>query len=209
MVTNSKDNIISFQAVTQKFILRSFKEEEWEAFKNIRIKALTDDKGMFKQESGIEFNYSEQQWRSCITNTNCCNIGAFIEGTSTPVAVGIVCVDPKHPDELMVGGAWVDKNFRGRNLPEKMFGVVLEWVKDHPELKYYTAAHRDGNENSRMTMLKLGLRPDYVEKDVVWLDDQVADKYFYRAPIMTSVINAQQNVDRFEKLKNDPNARWK
>lgn len=205
MSDNSKNNVIAFQEVTQKFVVRPFKEEEWEAFKMIRIKALTDDMGMFKRESGVEFSYSEQQWRDCIKSTNCCNIGAFVEGTSTPVAVGIICVDQNHPDELMVGGAWVDKNFRGRNLPEKMFGVVSEWVKAHPELKYFTAAHRDGNENSKMTMRKLGLLPDYVEKGVVWLDGQVADKYFYRAPIMANAINAQYKVDQFAKLKRDPN----
>lgn len=205
MSDHSKNNVVAFKDVSQKFVVRAFREEEWAAFKTIRLRALTDDMGMFRRESGVEFDYREKQWRDCIKSTNCCNIGAFVEGTSMPVAVGIVCVDPKNPDELMVGGAWVDKAFRGRNLPEKMFGVVSEWVKTHPELKYFTAAHRAGNENSKMTMRKLGLQPDYVEKDVIWLDGQKADKYFYRAPIMANVIKAQQNLKRAAVLKRDPN----
>jgi RimJ/RimL family protein N-acetyltransferase len=124
--------------------VRAFGPDEWARLREIRLRALAADPGVFSSTYERESAYGEEIWRERLAGGG---VFAVVDGAEVVGMTGIY-VTREDPAAAGLWGSWLDPRWRGRGLSAAMYEARLAWARARPELERVLVSHRASNEAS-------------------------------------------------------------
>ena len=100
--------------------------EDWEVFRDVRLKALADTPDAFGSTLEKEEGYSEQDWRGRLERGDC---RTFVASSAEARAIGLIVVAP-YGEELGVFAMWVDSTARRAGIGGRLLDAASRWAQD-------------------------------------------------------------------------------
>ena len=122
---------------------RSISEDDWEAFRALRLRALADAPDAFGATLADAEVCPEEEWR-LRAGGNGPVVMAFAPDGS-PVAMGGL-YRPPGSEQSFIWGMWVDPAWRGRGVGSRVLASLLEHTVPADRVSLHVA---DGNEGAR------------------------------------------------------------
>lgn len=150
-------------------VIRQFSADEWPVYREMRLKALSSDPGVFCSSYEKESADPDQRWKDGVSDPDVGIFGVFYDGR----LVGMTGVAVRKKDEsgttAVLWGSWLEKEWRGRGFSKKMYEARLDWVRQRPRLERVVVSHRESNVASKKANQKHGFVLTHTEARV-WPD---------------------------------------
>jgi RimJ/RimL family protein N-acetyltransferase len=160
-----------------EYPIKELREDDWQIFKKIRLKALASDPFVFGSTLAAESDRTEDQWREVLRSPK---YGVFVllENDEPQGMTGIV-IDREDPTEqtAMLWGSWLAPEVRGKGLSRMLYESRIEWAREHPTVRRIVVSHRASNLSSKFANQAFGFAPTHVTEKV-W-NDGVTEKEFH------------------------------
>ncbi|HPE70289.1 MAG TPA: GNAT family N-acetyltransferase [Thermotogota bacterium] len=116
---------------TDPWTIRPLLREEWELYKDVRLRALKESPDAFRSVFSREKKRSDPDWKETyareVSSGNAFFLVAMVGKRS--VGLGLARVDPDKSRKGFLHSVWVDPEFRGRGMGRAMMHMALEWLK--------------------------------------------------------------------------------
>ena len=111
-------------------IVRPIREEEWEAYRDTRLRALQSDPLAFGSTYERESGFTPERWKELIrSSTHPRKSATWVAVQRTEKLVGMIAVVDIE-QTLHVFAMWVDPRFRRKGVGGKLLDAALAWVDD-------------------------------------------------------------------------------
>ena len=160
--------------------VRPFLTTEWQYYKGVRLKALQSDPAVFGSNFAKEAAYPDERWQKQLDSTASGVFGVFHFGDVIGIT-GIV-LDRENATTAKLWGSWLEPQWRGRGLSEKMYAARISWAKDNPLVRRIVVSHRQGNIASKKSNQKHGFVFSHAT-DHLWHDGLTEPELFYELVI--------------------------
>jgi len=131
--------------------LRFLSPDDWETWRDVRLRSLLDSPDAFGSTYEREAAYDEAAWRQWVERANA--VVAFEDGE--PVACGGILVTDAQ--EALVIAMWVVPTHRGRGLSKAILDAVVGWARER-DLPV-VIGHNRANPVARAAYLSYGFVP--------------------------------------------------
>lgn len=162
--------------------LRQLKEENWETYKSVRLKALQTDPQVFGSSFEKDSALPESEWRDRLRNPDC---GVYIVfDNETPIGMTGIIIDKNDAGKkkARLWGSWLEPDYRRRGLSDLMYKVRIEWAKNHSTCEAIIVSHRASNAASKNANQKHGFVFTHAEEKT-WPDGGKENEIFYILPV--------------------------
>ena len=158
--------------------IRSLDEMEWPVLRDVRLKALRTDPGVFGSNLARETVYVEPIWRSQITDPDT-GIFVLFDG-DVPIGMTGITIDKMDAMKrrAILWGSWLESDYRGRGLSMSMYEKRLSWAQVHPTCETLQVSHRASNSKSKHANQKQGFVYTHTTSHI-WPDGVTEDRVFY------------------------------
>jgi GNAT superfamily N-acetyltransferase len=170
--------------------VRRLNRHDWQAFKEIRLEALTVDPGKFGGRLALEQNFSSASWRYWLDSSSGAIFGLFMNN----VLIGTACVVTWQESILKIEqangwsvampgqntafciGSYIKKSYRGSGLSRPLHYAELRWIADNQDYCRAVTAYRASNSTTKSITEHFGFQlvetkpydwPDGVTEDIV------------------------------------------
>jgi predicted acetyltransferase len=137
---------------------RALHPDEWQALRDLRLRALREERGMFFRSYDEEADLPESAWRERINGPRHQVFGLFAGSR----LVGITAVFPHHDDPTgTVAGlamSYVAPPYRGHGYSRFLYAARLDWIRAHPDFRRVFVSHRASNVPSQRAIERHGFR---------------------------------------------------
>ncbi len=149
--------------------IRQKNENDWQTFREIRLKALKNDPKVFGSNHEREVNKSKQDWKEWIAEAS--QAIFFIYDVETPIGMTGIFVpqDTVEKSKAVLWGSWLEPDYRRKGLSNLMYKARIDWAKEQPEIRRIEVSHRESNLASKYANQKHGFKL-VKEEDKVWHD---------------------------------------
>jgi RimJ/RimL family protein N-acetyltransferase len=139
-------------------VFRALTAADWPAFRDIRLRALRTEPGVFSANHDGEAARQPAWWIARVHGDGHQVFGAF-EGAALAGTLGIFTWD-EDPDgaTAIIGMLFVDSAHRGTGLAAGLFTSALAWARERPGLRRVVVGHRASNVASMRAILRQGFR---------------------------------------------------
>ncbi len=153
--------------------------------RDLRLKMLKENPGVFSSSYAREAAYEDQRWRDLATPDKDHAVIGMFSGTQL---AGMMAVfrwrDDPAGETAFLGMLYIDPGFQGRGLSERLFNDSIEWAAANGTFKKIVISHRASNEASRRANQKAGFIYTHTQKDVSWPDGSREDEMWYARPLL-------------------------
>ena len=144
--------------------LRPFRPDEWKAVREIRLRALKNDPGVFlpSYEEGLAM--PESYWLDLAAQKNSRVFGLY-DGDSL-IGLTSVFTDRDDPSgkTAKLAMSYIDRAYRGRKLSRLYYRARIDWARENGFTRI-VVGHRDGNDASRGANQAFGFK--YFESEEI------------------------------------------
>jgi RimJ/RimL family protein N-acetyltransferase len=162
----------------EKITVRKFEPQEWPSYRDIRLKALQTDPQVFSSTYEKECVHPDEKWKQDLMNPNRGAFGVYY--SDNLIGMTGVAVDKSDPSSEtgVLWGSWLEKEWRGKGISEKMYEARIEWAKKHPSIKRLIVSHREHNIASKKANQKQGFAFTHSESET-WHDGKTEKMPIY------------------------------
>ncbi len=128
-------------------VLRTPSEDEWELFRDVRLRALREDPGAFGSNAHLEADRAEAEWRARCPRMTL----AFLDGEAVGMAGWFA-----HDGTCEIVGMWVAPEARRRGIGAGLVERVVAHLRYHRPGMPIVLGHVDDNLTARALYLGLG-----------------------------------------------------
>lgn len=158
--------------------LNALTPDDWQIFKNIRIRALQQNTRYFCCDPEKAKSYPKSYWTGTLDGQGKQVFGLFDERD----LIGITAVfthkeDPNGKTGLMAM-SFIERAHRGQGYSSRLYDARIDFAKEHTAWKRLIVSHRAGNSPSQRAILKNGFVPVGQEK-IDWPDGTRDLEYKY------------------------------
>lgn len=149
--------------------IRQIDKNDWQEFREIRLKALQSDPKVFGSNYEREIKFSNQEWKDWCGAKN--QAIFFILVDENPIGITGIFI-PQDTDEkikAVLWGSWLESDYRRQGISELMYQARIDWAKQQPELKIIEVSHRESNVASKFANQKHGFKL-VKEESKMWHD---------------------------------------
>lgn len=165
--------------------LRNLLEQDWALLREIRLRALQADPGVFSSSFASESQMDEAAWRSWLTSPDVGVFGLF-DGSAIIGMTGIALrKDDPSGTSAILWGSWIAPNYRGQNLSQQFYEARIAWAKVHPTCTHIIVSHRASNHASKAANQKHGFVFTHTEPKT-WPDGTREDSVYYALTVKVS-----------------------
>ncbi len=158
--------------------IRALKPEDWEIFRDLRIRAVRENPGYFLETVESAESHDESHWRETLDGQGKQVFGLF-DGKR---AIGLTAIFTWREDPIgrtaVLAMSHIDPDYRGRGLSHLLYESRITWAKTQPQLDKIVVSHREGNEASRHANQAFGF-VHYDTKETDWPDGRRDREYLY------------------------------
>jgi GNAT superfamily N-acetyltransferase len=147
--------------------IRRLTEDDWEALRDVRLRALAEAPHAFGSTLERERDRTEEQWREWAGRgrhgTGGATFAAVDDGRFVGLAAGFDEDEEGVPEGVHLVAMWVDPAARRQGIGAALVEAVVSWGRDRgaPEIHLWVA---DGNEAARSLYLRVGFEPTGVRQ---------------------------------------------
>jgi GNAT superfamily N-acetyltransferase len=140
--------------------IRLVRPDEWEAFRELRLRALTDAPDAFGRTYEASKDEPEASWRGWILGEGWDGrVRSWVaddRGTLRGMAVGARF--DADPSVVSLFGMWVERELRGSGIAARLVGMVEAWARGQGATRVVLWVS-DGNRRAAAFYTKLGFSP--------------------------------------------------
>lgn len=125
--------------------IRVITADDWEAFREVRLRALADSPDAFGVTLAEAVSQPESVWRERASGPN--PVVLAFSG-DRPVAMGGLYAPEDSPDAY-VWGMWVEPESRGRGVGARLLGVLLDLARARADDRTVRLHVTEGNDGAR------------------------------------------------------------
>lgn len=114
--------------------------EDWELYRDTRLRALAESPDAFGSTLARESTFTEEVWRQRLERTDCITL---IATSQEAIGCGLVVGGP-YDSQAGVYSMWVDPDFRGYGLANRLIKEVITWARHRGDERILLDV---GNEN--------------------------------------------------------------
>lgn len=161
------------------YTIKKMLPEAWQAYKAIRLEALSSNPEMFGSNFQKESGYTDEQWISFLSKTSRALFGLYYADE----LVGLTAVSQQadNPQKAILYASYIRAAHRGQGLTNLFFEARIAWAR-HIGCTSLSVSHRAGNEASKAAILGHKFSFTRAEK-ITWPDGHEADEVFYNRPL--------------------------
>jgi GNAT superfamily N-acetyltransferase len=138
--------------------IRSTTEEDWEAVRDVRLRALGESPSSFGSSLAREREHSEAEWRLW-SGRGRTGAGVLFVADAGDGFVGLAGGYPEEdPAAVHLVSMWVDPAHRGRGLGRSLVQAVIDWARGRGA-RVVNLWATDGNEPAIALYRSCGFRP--------------------------------------------------
>lgn len=144
----------------QVLSVRRFRAEEWVAYRDLRLRALTDAPDAFGSTFERESAWPEQHWADRLSTATDSQLQLLLvaEIGAEPVGLVLGFIDPTEPEIAHVYQMWVAPHARGRGCGTELLRTVLAWVRS-TSARSLTLCVTCGSSSARRLYERAGFTP--------------------------------------------------
>jgi RimJ/RimL family protein N-acetyltransferase len=158
--------------------VRALSTSDWAALKEIRLRALRTERGLFFSTPEAEQHDTDDQWRERTQNPNRQMFGVF-DGARLVGMTGVITArDDPSGETAMFISSYLMPEYRGRGLTRLMYEARLQWVNAQGRYRRVEVSHRRSNEISRRAIRRFGF-VHTKSISATWPDGTVDDEVLY------------------------------
>jgi ribosomal protein S18 acetylase RimI-like enzyme len=113
------------ESVEQVSDIKLFTPDDWEKFRDLRLKMVSDSPQAYGENTTMAAERSEQEWRQWLTSAD----QFYIEVDHMPVAAATFRYDDIITKEWVINGVWTDPEFRGRGYAKTLLQRIVREAK--------------------------------------------------------------------------------
>jgi RimJ/RimL family protein N-acetyltransferase len=160
-------------------VIRALNSQEWPAFREFRLHALQEARGVFGSSYEAEATKTPQEWQDLVSGPSHQAFGLF-DGERL---VGITAAFPWKNDfsgeTAVLAMSYILPEYRGRGLSRLLYEARLDWIGTRAQFKRVVVSHRESNESSRRAIERHGFRLTH-RAPRLWHDGTTEDEIFYQ-----------------------------
>ncbi len=141
--------------------------DDWEDFREIRLKALKSDPKVFGSHFDREKTYSKQDWKEWVGAKGQAIFFIYDDKKIIGMTGIYIPQDTVEKTTAVLWGSWLKPKYRRNGISNLMYETRIEWAKQHPELKRIEVSHRESNVASKYANQKHGFKL-LKEEDKEW-----------------------------------------
>jgi ribosomal protein S18 acetylase RimI-like enzyme len=140
--------------------IRATTEEDWEGFREVRLRALAESPGAFASTLEQEQDLPEREWRDRAAGRSR-QVGgiSYVAVDESGAFVGLVAgfADEEEPDAVHLVAMWVAPEARRRGVARALIHAVVDWAgtRGARQVRLFVA---DGNDAARTLYEREGFR---------------------------------------------------
>jgi RimJ/RimL family protein N-acetyltransferase len=158
--------------------IRQLAENDWQLFREVRLKALQSDPSVFGSNYEAESKFTEDDWRSRLQPVDSAIFMIFDdEAPAGMTGVSVFRDDPTNRTEIF-WGSWLAPAYRRKGLSNLMYAARLEWAKARPGIERIIVSHRASNVASKYANQKHGFVFTRTHEKI-WTDGKLEDEVCY------------------------------
>jgi len=144
--------------------IRQLSEDDWQLFRDIRLKGLKHDHGAFSARYETEIQKTDQEWQKTLLN-NDTGIFAIFDGPNQIgiTAIGIHWEDPEKKRALL-WASWLEPAYRGKGISKLMYAARLNWAHAHPTCEKVVVTVMRDNLPSKRAIESNGFLYSHIEE---------------------------------------------
>jgi len=161
-----------------EYSIRQLGENDWQTYKQVRLKALALDPFVFGSNYERESNLSDAEWSKTLSEKN---VGIFVLFARTsPIGITGVSVYRDDPSRrtAILWGSWLEPEVRGKGLSKMFYEARITWAREHPTVERLIISHRASNLASKFANQNFGFSLTHVT-DKVWNDGITEEEFHY------------------------------
>ena len=161
-----------------KISIRQINENDWQDFRELRLKALRSDPKVFGSNYEREKNKSKLDWKEWVGEKHQA-IFFLYDGEKLIGMTGVfIPQDTVEKSTAYLWGSWLEQGYRRKGLSELMYKARIDWAKGNPSIRRIVVSHRESNSASKFANQKHGFVESHrSQKD--WVDGSTEDEVFY------------------------------
>lgn len=158
--------------------LKQLSEADWEIFRDIRLKALKHDPGVFGANFANSSKKTAEEWQEILRNPNTAVFGVY--DNAQIIGLTAISIDKDDPTQTqaLLWASWLEPEYRGKGISSPMYQARLDWAQKHPTCKKITVSHRASNLASKHANQKNGFVFTHVEERR-WPDGTIEEDHCY------------------------------
>jgi len=158
--------------------VRELHPDEWEIFRDLRLAALLDARGVYGSRHEDAVKRTEAVWRHTVRGEHNQSFGLF-DGARL---IGITSIfrwdeDPSGQSAILAS-SFILPEYRGRDLSRLLYDARLQWLRGRRDFKRVVVGHRLSNEASRRANQHYPFR-EFRRVPHTWPDGATEDEVFY------------------------------
>ncbi len=136
--------------------VRRVRSEQWEALRDVRLRALADAPDAFGTTHAEAVTRPDTWWRDWAAKSAASDTQAMVLAWDADAPVGIAGVFATDDDVWQVISMWVDPNARGRGVGRALLEAVIAWAKERDASRAVRLSVTDGNDDARRLYERYG-----------------------------------------------------
>lgn len=150
--------------------------DEWELFKDIRLRSLQTDPTAFGVSYEQKAGLSEDEWRSSLSDPNRVMYGVKV-GDRLAAIAGTKFETGQHVEHMAtLIGVFTDPDFRGKGLSHELIKKILGDLHDNPKIIKVRLSVNETQGAARSLYQKLGFREIGIAKKEMKIGGQYYDQ---------------------------------
>ena len=179
----SSESPIGAWRLAEQFIIRPFDPSEWEAFRDLRLKALKTEPAVFTATYERSSQLTAEHWRHYMRRDATQQVFGLFDGDRL---IGITAAfrfrgDPTG-ETAILAMSYIEPEYRGRGLSSMLYQARLDWIRAQPHFTRVIVGHRESNEVSKRANQRFGF--EYIGREThLWPDGVTEDELLYELNI--------------------------
>ena len=159
-----------------KMNIRPLLPSEWEMFRDLRLKALKSEPGVFGSTYADAVKRTEADWRALLSPERQQVFGLLDGNTLIGISAVFTSRDDEATAQLVMH--YILPEYRGRKLSRLFYEAGLDWARGRKSFRRVIVAARASNAASNAAMRAAGFQPTHREA-LTWPDGATEDEIWY------------------------------
>ncbi|MBL8641226.1 MAG: GNAT family N-acetyltransferase [Alphaproteobacteria bacterium] len=156
--------------------IRSWTENDWVAFRAIRLEALKHTEHVFGVSYDHALNLSEEYWTDTLQDTYNGAVFGLYDGENVIGLTAVFRHRDHKSDTVIFAMSYIRKNYRGRGLSDLLYKARLDWAEQQEGIVSIWIGHRDGNQASFRANQRHGFQ--LISTEDMTFGDGTTDKHY-------------------------------
>lgn len=136
--------------------LRRWGIDDWEAFRAIRLEAVTAHSNVFLSNADSEAAKDASYWQNTLADTWRGAVFGLYDGDTVIGLTGAFRHRDHLADTVILGMSYIRAEYRGLGLSKLLYAARIAWAREQEGIKRIVVSHRAGNDASRAANQNFG-----------------------------------------------------